>query len=269
MPTSDEGVDEWVERARRAWPALTCDEAEFRADCQAASAEGTVFYGEDRWLALACEGGQPQALRALERLLAPMLEQLVLRSRGSRIEAADLRQLVWQRLLVAAPPDEPKLREYKGRGALKAWLRVIATRLLVDVSRKQSGNESPISEERATDALVATTSDPELMFLKHHAHGHLVQAVTQALAALGPDERTLLRQHLVDNLSIDQLAVAHGIHRATAARWIQSAKASLLSDARKRLISRMGISGGELESVMRMIESQLHVSIGRLLVEPG
>ncbi len=183
------------------------------------------------------------------------------------MESADLRQLVWQRLLVAAPPDEPKLREYKGRGALKAWLRVIATRLLVDVSRKHSGTESPISEERAADALVATSSDPELLFLKHHARAHLVEAVSQALGALPSDERTLLRQHLVDGLSIDQLAVAHGIHRATAARWIQSAKSSLLTDTRRRLSSRMGISGGELESVMRMIESQLHVSIGRMLVE--
>lgn len=267
MTSERASEDEWVERARRAWPMVSCDEAEFRADCAAAMAEGAVFHGEDRWLALACESGQPQALRALERLVAPMLEQLVLRSRGSRIEAADLKQLVWQRLLVAAPPDEPKLREYRGRGSLKAWLRVIATRLLVDTSRKQSGNEAPISEERATDALIAATSDPELLFLKHHARGHLVEAVSQALAALSKDERLLLRQHLVDDLGIDQLAVAHGIHRATAARWVQSAKASLLSDARKRLSARMGISGGELESVMRMIESQLHVSIGRMLVE--
>ncbi len=267
MAAGDPSDDEWVQRARRAWPALTCDEDQFRADCSAARAEGAVFHGEDRWLALACEAGQPQALRALERTLAPMIEQLVLRSRGSRIEAADLRQLVWQRLIVAAPPDEPKLHEYKGRGALKSWLRVIATRLLVDASRKRSGNEAPISDERAADALIATSSDPELLFLKHHAREHLVLAVTQALGALAPDERTLLRQHLVDNLGIDQLAVAHGVHRATAARWIHSAKASLLADVRKRLASRMGISGGELESVMRMIESQLHVSIGRILVE--
>lgn len=265
MDERDEHVEEWVSRARRAWPGLVGDEAEFRDDCAAARAAQVEFHGEDRWLALACERGEPQALRALERLVAPMLDQLVLRSRGPRLEAADLRQLVWQRLLVAAPPDTPKLREYRGRGALSAWLRVVATRLLVDVSRKQSGNEAPVSDERAADLLVAASADPELAFLKQHARAQLVASVTEALGALGPDERALLRQHLVEGLSIDQLAVARGVHRATAARWVQAAKASLLDDARKRLTAKLGLSHGELASVMRMIESQLHVSIGRML----
>jgi hypothetical protein len=46
---------------------------------------------------------------------------------------------------------------------------------------------------------------------------------------------------------------------------VQSAKATLLMETRRRLMAGLRLSRDELESVMRMIESQLHVSVLRLL----
>jgi RNA polymerase sigma-70 factor, ECF subfamily len=82
---------------------------------------------------------------------------------------------------------------------------------------------------------------------------------------LSDHDRVLLRQHHLDQLTIDELASLHKVHRATAARWIANARASLLSRVRERMIERLSISGGELDSALRLARSQLEVSIHRLL----
>jgi RNA polymerase sigma-70 factor, ECF subfamily len=253
-----------LDRARAAWPHLHVDEARFVSACEAAGLGTEELHPADLWLVLACEGGDSVALRALERVVAPIAKEVADRAR-TKLEAEDLTQLLWQRLLVAAEDGTPKLFEYTGKGPLRGWLRVVATRLLVDSARKRSGNETPVSNERVLDGLFAGSSDPEIELLKRHSRAALAAAFADALAALSPEDRTILRQHLADQLTIDQIGVAHGTHRATAARWVVRAKEELIQGTRRRLGERLGLGRAELESVMRLIESQLHVSVVRLL----
>jgi RNA polymerase sigma-70 factor (ECF subfamily) len=253
------------ERARAAWPELHVDEDRFAAACAAAGVPQAELYPADLWLVLACERGDPNALRALERVVAPIAKEVADRAR-TKLESDDLAQLLWQRLLIAEEGRVAKLFEYSGKGPLQGWLRVVATRLLVDAARKRSGNEAPVSNERVLDGLFAAASDPETELLKRHSRAALAAAFADALAALSPEDRTILRQHLADQLTIDQIAAAHGTHRATAARWINRAKETLVQGTRRRLGERLGLGRDELESVMRLIESQLHVSVVRLLV---
>lgn len=219
----------------------------------------------DLWLATACEAGDAEAMATFERTLAPEIRRAAQRSQKSVVDADDLLQLVSQKLFVESPDAAPKIREYSGEGDLKGWVRVVAVRLMVDVGRKKSGGEAPASAERAVDALFAAGADPELEYLKRHYRAEFATAFTEAIASLDPEDRTSLRQSLVDGLTVDQIAHAHGVHRATAARRVQKAREALLSDTRMRLMARLRLSRNELESVMRMIESQLHVSVGRLL----
>ncbi len=55
------------------------------------------------------------------------------------------------------------------------------------------------------------------------------------------------------------------MHRATAARWLQAARAAVLDGTQGELIRRLRLSRTELANVMRLIESQLDVSLPRLL----
>lgn len=219
----------------------------------------------DLWLATACEAGDAEAMATFERALAPEVRRAAQRSQTSTLDGDDLLQLVRQKLFVEASEGGAKIREYAGEGDLKGWVRVVAVRLLVDVGRKKSGGEAPASGERAVDMLFTADADPELEYLKRHYRAEFATAFTEAIASLDPEDRTSLRQSLVDGLNIDQIAHAHGVHRATAARRVQKAREALLSDTRMRLMARLRLSRGELESIMRMIESQLHVSVGRLL----
>jgi RNA polymerase sigma-70 factor (ECF subfamily) len=252
-------IEVLLERAHRAWPNLAVEEATFRAAC--ARAGTAEVQAEDLWLALACAAGETNALRALDKLITPSLEKLIARQRDSKFDADDIKQLLWQRLLVGEVGRPPKIQEYSGRGELLSWLRVVATRLLVDAGRKRSGNEAAHFDEGAAEVLFADGVDPELDYLKRQYRSTFATAFT----SLSAEDRNLLRQHLVEQLSVDALAVAHGVHRATAARRVQSAKATLLMETRRRLMAGLRLSRDELESVMRMIESQLHVSVLRLL----
>lgn len=265
-------LEELERRARAAWPGvLVSPEVFFGALGRGVAAAGDVLAElpalrcEDVWLAVACAAAHPAALDAFARFTEPELHRIVGRAKRGAMDHEDLRQLVWQKLFVPARGEQPKILEYAGQGDLRAWFRVVATRVYVDASRKRSGQEEAHDGSSAADALFAENGDPEMDYLKRHYRGAFVDAFTAALAALPAEERTALRQQLVDRIGIDQIAATLGVHRATAARRVQKAREALLADTRRRLMIGLGLSRVELESVMRMIESQLHVSVGRLL----
>lgn len=87
----------------------------------------------------------------------------------------------------------------------------------------------------------------------------------EACAALEPRLRAALRMHLVDELTIDPIGVAYGVHRATAARWIQRAKDELAADTHRRLRAVLALTATELDRVAALVSSQLDVSRSQLL----
>jgi RNA polymerase sigma-70 factor (ECF subfamily) len=265
-------VERCVTAAQAAHPELAADADRFGSALARGKREGRgaeAWLGSvraaDLWLAVACEGGDTTAIDHFQRTFAAEVRRAAQRSQRAPIDADDLVQLVWQKLFVGDAESRPKIAEYAGEGDLKGWVRVVAVRSLVDAARKRSGGESPASGDRAVELLFSAGDDPELEYLKRHYRHEFASAFTEAIGALAPEDRTALRQHFVDRLTVDQIAHAQGIHRATAARRVQKAREDLLADTRKRLMARLRLSRGELESVMRMIESQLHVSVGRLL----
>ena len=85
------------------------------------------------------------------------------------------------------------------------------------------------------------------------------------LAALPADERTVLRMHYLDGLNIDRIGVVFNVHRATVARWIARTRDALLAETKRRLGERLRVTGRELASLMGLVQSQLDVSIGKVL----
>ena len=83
---------------------------------------------------------------------------------------------------------------------------------------------------------------------------HVLGGVLSPLDGVGPDD-----------LSIDEIGVLYGVHRATVARWIASVRESLFELTRRALISRLSIDEGDVDSVLRMIDSQLDISIERVM----
>jgi RNA polymerase sigma-70 factor (ECF subfamily) len=90
-------------------------------------------------------------------------------------------------------------------------------------------------------------------------------AFAAAIAELSPRDRTLLRQHYVDTVSLEALAALHGVHRATCARWLASAREEIVASLSKQLRASHGNEPLDLESAIELVRSQLDLSLSRHL----
>lgn len=217
----------------------------------------------DLYLALGCALGDPAALAAFEAAYDREYRAVLGRVRGAKPELDDFRQLLREKLF---SPDRPKILEYAGAGELRAWVRVTFTRTLLDAIRKRTETEGATDER--VRALPAAEADPELSYLKRLYTKEFKSAFEEAAAALSAEERNLLRYSVAEGLTVDQIGALYSVHRATAARRVASAREALLAGTRARLMAHLRLSRAELESVMRLIESELHVSVHRLFEPP-
>ena len=64
---------------------------------------------------------------------------------------------------------------------------------------------------------------------------------------------------------MDEIAGLYGVHRATAARWVDRIRDKLEVETKRRLRERTGLAGAELDSAVRLVQSRLEVSFRRLL----
>jgi RNA polymerase sigma-70 factor (ECF subfamily) len=169
---------------------------------------------------------------------------------------------VFRQKLFSAP--SPKIAEYGGMGDLRAWLRVVATRTALDLVRAQRRVERPTADDDIL-AVPAPGDDPDLAYLKSVYGNEVARAIEEAAKELSPEERNVLREHYAQGLTIDQIGAVHGIHRATAARRVERAREQLAANARRILGERLGVSDSELDSVMRLVQSEMRISFKRVL----
>lgn len=255
-----------VGRGRAALPQIRCSDAHFARFLGArvpAEALASVRV-EDLWVACGCAAGDPSALEAIEARYFPDVD-VALGKMGLARERMDEVKQGLRRLLFVGGEDRtpPRIAEYRGTGDLRAWLRVTAMRAALKLLRKES-RETPAGDDAILEAR-AHEDDPELAYMKAAYRAAFRAAFQEALDSLHPKERTLLKQQIVDGLGIDELGALYQVHRATAARWVASAREKLLGRTRRTFMLRARLSSDECESIMRMVRSQLDVSLHRRL----
>jgi RNA polymerase sigma-70 factor (ECF subfamily) len=253
-------------QARAAWPGVRLADEPFGAhlgaklagsDAPTLAAALAAVQVDDLFLACACLAGDPGALAAFDRAMAGPIAQAAAEFRLATDEAAELTQGLRVTFVV-----KRSLAGYSGRGPLRGWVRASAHRAALHLVEKRA--RRPDDEDDILGALPAT-GDVELDAMRRRFSAEFRTAFTEAVAALAPADRTLLAQHYVDDLSIDQLAVVLGVHRATAARRIVKLREDLLEGTRTRLRGLLAVDVETLESLMRVAASRLDVSVFRLL----
>ena len=255
-----------VTEARATWPAIAIEPERFLAFLGEREV-GTEIHISDLYVACGCVDGAPAAIAAFDQTCLPVIDRAVQSAGATAAELADLRQVVRARLLV--PPasesgdEPPRITGYTGRGGLGSWVRVVATREAQRLLARERRTVAAADDEIA--GMLAPDDDPELGYLKRVYRAEFKLAFAGAIDALADRDRLLLQQHALDGLSIDHLAAFHKVHRATAARWLEAARKAVLDGTRKQLIDRLQLGRDELESLMRLIASQLDVSLPRLL----
>lgn len=280
----DAEVDELVARGRAAWPALALPSAILRehllaklsahASDGAAGSDGSdggdgaaSLHAEDLTLACACAAGLDAALAAFEERYLAQVKLFLGRMKPTPALVDEVKQALRVRLLVAPPGDVPRIAEYAGRGSLTSWVRVAAIRLALDLLKDSAERATPLDDDHEPILAHLRSDDPELDVIKERYRDEVNAALRDAFATLSPTQRNLLRLSYRDGRSIDELGALFSAHRATVARWIAQAREAILDDARRRLEARLRLTPTELQSLIRLVRSQLHLSVSRLLAD--
>jgi RNA polymerase sigma-70 factor (ECF subfamily) len=214
-------------------------------------------------IAEAAARGDAGAIAAVEAAGADAIAATCRRFAGAGHGEDDLRQILRDRLFVSDGERPPRIAEYNGQGSLGGWLRVVATRLFIDLGRAKDRARELGGADVVEGAAAAT--DLALDAVKAEYRDAVALALIDAARTLEPGDRHLLRQHLVGGLTIDQLGAVLGIHRATAARRIARARDQLAERTRERLAARLALDDRELAGVFGLVLSRFDVSIGKLL----
>jgi len=252
------------------WPGLEPEPAVFarllaRMVDEPAPSMLSELPGPEQYLVAACLCHQDQALRAFEQEYFGAIDVGLARMKLDDDTRQEIVQKVREKLYVARDDGVVPLEEYAGKGSMRSFLRVMATRVALNLlrSRKVRDRLPERQQEMLPDVAVAQT--PELSLLKATHQAAFQKALGDSALELTPEERNLMRLHLVDALTIDELAALHRIHRATAARRIARIRTKLAERTREILNTRLDLSTGEFTSIVRLVQSQLDMSMRQIL----
>jgi RNA polymerase sigma-70 factor (ECF subfamily) len=216
--------------------------------------------GAELYLAGACAAGNRQALDAFERELGGEIGRAVRRSGSSIVRTDDVGQMLREKLFVAEPGRRPKIADYSGQGPLRVWLRIVLTRMVQNLSMR-APKESPLDGALLAD-LPASTGDPALDAMRETYRAEFRAAFTAAVGSLDVRDRILLRQRFSAQRTQEELALEYGVHVNTVARWLGRVRKVLEERTRDELRRRLRVEEGEFTSILRLVGSQLDLSLG-------
>jgi len=269
LQSLEESLGELLTKARSAWPSFDLAPDLFfhhiaeRLPASEARRALDAVHAPDLYLACACLHGHPQALAEFHEKVLPSVIRSVERRAGTTLAGQEVISLLVQKLLVAGNHGPAKIGEFSGRGSLVGWVRAVATRLLFDEQRLEK--EVVAVDDRLADRLAGGEVSPEVAFVKRQYRGAFATAFRGAIEGLSSRDRTILRMHALEGMTIDQIGAFYNVHRTTAFRWVAAARVSVLSQTRKSLVAQLGLDGGELDSLIGDLQSQLDTNVSSYL----
>ena len=217
---------------------------------------------DEVYLACACALPDSRAIAAFERRYFGVIEPALWRMSLGSDQIREIEQLLRVRLFVAEGGELPRVVTNAGTGQLAALVRVAAVRAGLNILRDTGKLER---DDDGLEDLPLAADDPELARLKAQHRAAFKAAFEEAIASLEPRDRSLLKLSIVQGHGIDRVATIYGIHRATAARWIASARGNLTRGVHRALGQRLGLRATELDDLLPLVESKLELSLERLL----
>jgi len=251
-----------LEAGRAAWPAVALAPAAFVRHL-AERTVGAALPGLDRaadlYIACACTEGAPLAVDAFHKAFRGDIAGAVARVDASPAFIDDAVQAVSERLFVRADRARPRIADYAGRASLRGWLSAVAKRTALNLRRnKDDQGHEPVS---STASALGASAGPEIALLKARYKVEFEAAIRASMASLPPRDRTLLLLHLVDGLTLPQIAAMQNVSRATVTRWLAAARDALHDGTRRDLVGRLRLSPSEFESIAALVRSQVDVSL--------
>jgi len=243
-------MDELYERGRRRYPQLAVPREAY------VSADATS--PEDLYLAIACTAKVPGAAEAFRSEYAGALAMFAATILKDRASVDELVNQLMIDLLV-----DGKLASYTGKGPLRAWLRMTTTRRALNTKRDTS-RRGELDGAMMREAVNAA-ADPETQYLRQLYGPAFEQAFKDAIASLAPEELALIRLSFGEGLALGALAAIYGWSKPTASRRLSAIREKLMEQTTQLLRERLSLSGSELASVIRLVRSDLDLSLSGIL----
>ncbi len=249
--------------AAATWPSVRVPSGAFadRLTALAAATERPLssLHASDLYLAHACALGDAAAVAALDsqylRALTPALRRL-----GLEASAIDeTLQIVREELLVTAIGRSAGILDFSGAGHLAGWLRTVTTRTALRDRRR------PHRSEELVDGMHSSPDDDlELAYMKKTYGAAFARAFAVAIDALPVEDRLLLKQRWGHRLGVVELGRLYGVNAGTISRRVAAVRERLFARTRDAMSSELRVGETELASILRLIESQLEVSLSAL-----
>jgi RNA polymerase sigma-70 factor (ECF subfamily) len=231
-----------------------------RVTAAVGDADLETIHAADLYLACALAIVDERAIAVAERELMPVVRQSAGKIDANPMFVDEATQRVRSKLLVGEGGGAPGIASYRGTGPLARWVRVVATRVAVDLKRVGVKD----TDDEGLDQLPAP-DDPELALIWQTSADEYRRALASAFETLTRRERTLLRQRYIDNLDIAALGRLHRVNPSTTFRWLRQIEEKLADATRSLLVTRLALSESQLHSMERMVASQLQISLARML----
>jgi RNA polymerase sigma-70 factor (ECF subfamily) len=243
------------------WPTFTVDPAVFATHL---TEETSAEHAADLYLAAGCHQGLSAALAAFHEELGASLEGAI-RRLDDAAARGDAKQSLLELLFVG--PGR-KIATYRGKAPLVHWLRVVASREVRRFSVAENGTDlslDQVLEELSSELDVGRSDSPEERLRRGQMVELARQAFVRAVADLDPAERSLLRLHAVEKLSIDRLADLLGLHRATVARRIAVVRDHLATRTIEGIAAHAKMAPEDVASALRSVRSAIDLSFERIV----
>jgi RNA polymerase sigma-70 factor (ECF subfamily) len=269
QPDLEARIDAVLAAARAAWPAVTVADEVFvpyvarRLEARPTTLEQTRI--DDLYLACACSRADAAGLREFERSAVTVVESALERLGVSPDLRGEIQQEIREEMFVAVTPGEPLgIEQYRGRGPLRAWVRVVAVRkALRAFSRRKRSPER--GDPELLDVISASLEGPVTLLTKHAHRAEVERWIREGIEALDDRGRTVLRLQLVEGKKVEDIAKLHDVHPVTAARWLAQARAKLLDHVRKVARNDGKLDRSEADALVHDLRSQVELSLERIM----
>jgi RNA polymerase sigma-70 factor (ECF subfamily) len=252
-----------VEAMAARWSRVSIDDV--IAHVRAAIASGaSPAHATDVALAYGVGAGDPASMKRFDEHVATDLTAAVRAIDADPAFVDEVCQHTRVRLVVGDGDGKPRITTYRGTGPLRGWVAIAARRIALNAKRDARTAPATTTDDVLAD-LVDREPDPELRHLRTLYRAEFREALSTAIAALPDRTRAILRLRFVEGLELAQIGRLYRVHESTASRWVTGALGEIAETTRAQLIARLAISAATADSVSRMVQSGLDLSVARLL----
>ncbi|HKU38314.1 MAG TPA: sigma-70 family RNA polymerase sigma factor [Polyangiales bacterium] len=221
---------------------------------------------DDLFVACGCTLGAAGALESFDARFHALIEQVARSFDPAPHFCDEVKQELRRTLFVSTSAAGPRIAQFAGRGPLASWVVTIAKRIALRLKKGQA--ERRYAREDALAQQLSPERDVEWAWLAGRYRDAIERALTLALRQLSTRDRMILRLHTVRGLTMGVIARMYGVSQPTVSRWMRDAREQVQRAVLAAVSDECHCEDHELESIVRLVQSQLELSVSSLEPEP-